>query len=74
MPKYRIMGERTLVEAWTYHVVADNVEEAIEKIEANPDGLGDSDLVRLQDDQVYEDSIEFTFLNEIKEPKSKSKK
>lgn len=73
MPKYRIMGERTLIEAWTYHVVADSVEEAIEKVEFNPDGMGDSDLVRLQDDQVYEDNTEFTFLDIIEEPKAKSK-
>ena len=34
MPKYKIMGERTLVEAWTYIVVADDVDEAIENMAA----------------------------------------
>ena len=38
MPKYKIMGERTLVEAWSYIVVADNVDEAIEMVENCPDG------------------------------------
>jgi len=35
MPKYKIMGERTLVEAWTYIVEAEDEDQAIEKIKSN---------------------------------------
>ncbi len=33
MPKYKIMGERTLVEAWTYIVEAEDEDQAIEMVE-----------------------------------------
>ncbi len=72
MPKYKIMGERTLVEAWTYIVTADSVDEAIELVEYCPDGMCDG-VQRLQDDQCYQDDTEFTLLEENKEPKPKKK-
>jgi len=67
------MGERTLVEAWTYIVEADDYETAIEMVEECPDGLCEG-ITRLQDDQCYEDNTEFSFLEEIEEPKPKAKK
>ena len=73
MPKYKIMGERTLVEAWTYIVEADNEDQAIEMVEECPDGECDG-ITRLQDDQCYQDDTEFSFLEEIEEPKPKAKK
>ena len=72
MPKYKIMGERTLVEAWTYIVTADDADEAIEMVENCPDGYCDG-IERLQDDQCYQDDTEFTVLEEIEEPKPKKK-
>ena len=73
MPKFKIMGERTLVEAWTYIVTADSEDEAIEMVEYCPDGMCDG-IERLQDDQCYQDDTEFTVLEEIEEPKPKAKK
>jgi hypothetical protein len=73
MPKYKVMGERTLVEAWTYIVTADNEDEAIELVENCPDGMCD-DVTRLQDDQCYQDDTEFSVLEEIVEEKPKAKK
>jgi len=73
MPKYKIMGERTLVEAWTYIVTAEDEDQAIEMVEECPDGECDG-ITRLQDDQCYEDNTEFSFLEEIEEPKPKAKK
>ena len=72
MPKYKIMGERTLVEAWTYIVEAEDEDQAIEMVEECPDGLCDG-ITRLQDDQCYEDNTEFSFLEEIVEPKKTKK-
>jgi hypothetical protein len=72
MPKYKIMGERTLVEAWSYIVEADDVDQAIEMVEECPDGYCEG-IERLDDDQCYEDSTEFSFLEEIEEPKPKKK-
>ena len=72
MPKYKIMGERTLVEAWTYIVEAEDEDQAIEMVEECPDGECDG-IIRLQDDQCYEDNTEFSFLEEIEEPKPKKK-
>ncbi len=72
MPKYKIMGERTLVEAWTYIVEAEDVDQAIEMVEECPDGLCDG-ITRLQDDQCYEDNTEFSLLEEIVEPKKTKK-
>ena len=72
MPKYKIMGERTLVEAWTYIVEAEDEDQAIEMVEECPDGECDG-ITRLQDDQCYEDNTEFSFLEEIEEPKPKKK-
>jgi hypothetical protein len=72
MPKYKIMGERTLVEAWTYIVTAEDEDQAIEMVEDCPDGECDG-IERLQDDNVYSDDTEFSFLEEIKEPKPKKK-
>ena len=67
------MGERTLVEAWTYIVEAEDEDQAIEMVEECPDGLCEG-ITRLQDDQCYEDNTEFSFLEEIEEPKPKAKK
>ncbi len=74
MPKYKIMGERTLVEAWTYIVEAEDADQAIEMVEDCPDGLCEG-ITRLDDDQCYEDNTEFSFLEEIEEKlKKKTKK
>ena len=70
MPKFKIMGERTLVEAWSYIVEADDVDEAIQMVEDCPDGYCDG-IKRLDDDQCYQDDTEFSFLEEIEEPKKK---
>jgi hypothetical protein len=67
------MGERTLVEAWTYIVKADDVDEAIEMVENCPDGKCDN-ITRLQDDQCYNDDTEFSLVEEIIEKKPKAKK
>jgi hypothetical protein len=68
------MGQRTLVEAWTYIVEAEDVDQAIEMVENCPDGMCEN-ITRLQDDQCYEDNTEFSFLEEIEEkPKKKTKK
>lgn len=72
MPKFKIMGERTLVEAWSYIVTADDADEAIEMVEECPDGLCDG-IERLDDDQCYEDNTEFSLVEEIKETKPKKK-
>ena len=73
MPKYKIMGERTLVEAWTYIVTADSEDEAIEMVEECPDGYCDG-IQRMDDDQCYSDDTEFSVLEEIVEKKPKAKK
>ena len=73
MPKYKIMGERTLVEAWTYIVEAEDEDQAIEMVEECPDGECDG-ITRLQDDQCYQDDTEFSILEEIIEKKPKAKK
>ena len=73
MPKFKIMGERTLVEAWSYIVEADNADEAIEMVENCPDGYCDG-IERLDDDQCYQDDTEFSLIEEIEEPKPKKKK
>ena len=65
MPKFKILAERNLSEAWTYIVTAKNADEAIEKCQECPDGECD-DVVRLQDDQVYSDDIEFSLIEKIK--------
>jgi hypothetical protein len=72
MPKYKIIGERTLVEAWTYIVEAEDEDQAIEMVEDCPDGLCEG-IQRLDDDQCYEDSTEFSVLEEIVEKKPKKK-
>jgi hypothetical protein len=72
MPKYKIMGERTLVEAWTYIVEAEDEDQAVQMVEDCPDGLCE-DIQRLDDDQCYEDSTEFSVLEEIVEKKPKKK-
>lgn len=72
MPKFKIMGERTLVEAWSYIVEADDADQAIQLVEYCPDGLCEG-IKRLDDDQCYEDNTEFSFIEEIEEPKPKKK-
>ena len=72
MPKYKIMGERTLVEAWTYIVEAEDVDQAIEMVQDCPDGYCDG-VERLDDDQCYQDETVFSLIEEIKEPKPKKK-
>lgn len=71
MPKYEILGERTLVTAWTYIVTADDYETAIEMVEECPDGECEN-IIRRQDDNCYQDDTEFSFLSEIEEPKKKA--
>lgn len=66
MPKYKIIGERTLVEAWTYIVTADSEDKALEMVENCPDGECEN-ITRLQDDQCYQDDTEFSILETIKE-------
>jgi len=73
MPKYKIMGERTLVEAWTYIVEAEDEDQAVQMVEDCPDGLCEG-IQRLQDDNVYSDDTEFSILEEIVEKKPKVKK
>jgi len=73
MPKYKIMGERTLVEAWTYIVEAEDEDQAIEMVEECPDGLCEG-IQRLDDDQCYQDDTEFSLIEEIVEKKPKAKK
>lgn len=70
MPKFKIMGERTLVEAWSYIVTADDADKAIEMVEDCPDGMCKG-IERLDDDQCYQDDTEFSLIEEIKEPKKK---
>ena len=72
MPKYKIMGERTLVEAWSYIVEAEDADKAVEMVEDCPDGMCEG-ITRLDDDQCYQDDTEFSFLEEIEESKSKKK-
>ena len=72
MPKYKIMGERTLVEAWTYIVTAGSEEEALEMVEECSDGLCKG-IKRNQDDNCYQDDTEFSVLEEIVEKPKKKK-
>lgn len=72
MTTYRIKGERTLVEAWTYLVKASSEEEALEMVEECPDGECES-IVRLDDDQCYQDDTEFSIIEEVVEKKAKKK-
>ena len=72
MPKFKIMGERTLVEAWSYIVEADDADEAIQMVEDCPDGMCDG-IKRLDDDQCYQDDTEFSLIEEIIESKPKKK-
>lgn len=72
MPKFKIMGERTLVEAWSYIVTADDADEAIQMVEDCPDGMCDG-IKRLDDDQCYQDDTEFSLIEEIIESKPKKK-
>ncbi len=64
------MGERTLVEAWSYIVEAEDADQAIEMVEECPDGMCEG-IERLDDDQCYQDDTEFSLIEEIKEPKKK---
>ena len=72
MPKFKIMGERTLVEAWSYIVEADDADEAIQMVEDCPDGMCDG-IKRLDDDRCYQDDTEFSLIEEIIESKPKKK-
>ena len=72
MPKFKIMGERTLVETWSYIVEADDAGKAIEMVEDCPDGECDG-IIRLQDDQCYQDDTEFSIIEEVVEKKAKKK-
>lgn len=73
MPTYRIKGERTLVEAWTYLVKAKDEDEALEMVQDCPDGECEG-IIRLQDDQCYEDNTEFEIIEKVKESKTKKKR
>ena len=72
MPKYRILAERSLVEAWSYIVEAEDEDQALEMVEECPDGECEG-ITRLQDDNVYADDTNFEVMEEIKEPKPKKK-
>lgn len=63
MPKFEILAERTHVTAWTYIVEAEDYETAVEMIEESPDGSR-KEVYRRQDDNCYEDSIEYSLLEE----------
>jgi len=73
MPKYRVIAERSVTEAWTYIVTADDEGQALEMVQDCPDGECEG-IQRLQDDNVYSDDTEFSILEEIVEKKSKVKK
>jgi hypothetical protein len=73
MPKYRVIAERSVTEAWTYIVTADDEEQALEMVQDCPDGECEG-IQRLQDDNVYSDDTEFEILEEIFEKKPKVKK
>lgn len=72
MPKYRILGERSVTEAWTYIVEAEDADQALEMVWDCPDG-GCNGIERLQDDNVYSNDIEFEVLEEIVEKKPNKK-
>jgi len=70
MPKYRILAERSVTEAWSYIVEAEDADQALEMVYDCPDGECDG-ITRLQDDNVYSDDIEFEVMEEIVEKKKK---
>ena len=66
MPKFKIIGERTLVEAWTLHVEAETEEEALEKVEDCP--WDDCDGVEHQGDITsYRDEVIYRYDGELDE-------
>jgi hypothetical protein len=73
MPKYRILAEHSVTEAWTYIVEADDADQAIEMVQDCPEGECDG-IERLQDNNVYDNDIYYEVMEEIKEPKPKKKK
>ena len=62
--KFIIMADRVLNEAWTYSVIAENEDEAIEMIENCPDGECEG-ITHWDDTKVYSDEVEHSIL-EIK--------
>jgi len=57
--KFTIIGERTLITSWTYSVLAEDEDEAIELVENCADGECD-DIYHHDDEKVYTDDIEFS--------------
>jgi len=55
--KFTIIAERTFVLAWTYSVLAENYDEALELVENCPDGECD-DIYHHDDENVYTDSYD----------------
>lgn len=70
MPKYRILAERSVTEAWTYIVEADDADQALEMVKDCPDGQCEG-ITRLQDDNVYDNDTYFEVMEEIKQLKKK---
>ena len=70
MPKYRILAERSVTEAWSYVVEAEDADQALEMVWDCPDGECDG-ITRMQDDNVYSNDIEFEVMGEIIEKKPK---
>jgi hypothetical protein len=61
--KFTFVAERVLVTAWTYSVLAEDADEALEMIENCPDGMCD-DIYHHDDEKCYDDTIEFNLDDE----------
>jgi hypothetical protein len=62
--KFTFIGERTLVTAWTYSVLAEDEDEARDLIDSCADG-GCDDIYHHDDEKVYTDDIEFSYDDEV---------
>jgi hypothetical protein len=58
--KFTIIAERTFIHAWTYSVLAENYDEALELVEDCPDGECD-DIYHHDDENVYSDSYDIEY-------------
>ena len=61
--KFTFVAERVLVTAWTYSVLAEDADEALEMIENCPDGMCD-DIYHHDDENCYDDTIEYNLHDE----------
>lgn len=66
MAKYRIVAERTLVEAWTYTVEADSEQEAVDRVTECPDGRCKG-IIHHDDVTVYEDAVNYVSTRLLKQ-------